>query len=581
MGDFNPEIFQPQDTYFLRIGDGSLGGKARGLAFARHLLQPKNMTRSFAGVRICVPRTVVLATDTFDRFIAENDLHDFAMRCPSDAEIVERFLAAPLPADIQQHVRSFLENVTFPLAVRSSSLLEDSQYQPFSGVYDTFMLGNHDPDIEVRLRQLTEAIKRVYASTFSQHTKAYVRATPYRLEEEKMAVLIQEVVGSAHGQRYYPEFSGVVRSRNFYPMEPQTPKDGFAAVALGMGRAVVGGGKCLTFSPRYPRHLVQFSSVEDILANSQTDFWALELTSRVHHENPEDDMREVCFPIRAAEADGTLHIVASTYSVENHAVYDGLSRPGARIISFAPILKHGVFPLPQILEQLMTIGEDAMGRPVEIEFAVRMPRRADEDAEFGFLQMRPLVMSREGEELSMETVEPARLICQSAKVLGHGRVSDLRDVVVVDFNRFERAKSHDVAQSVAHFNAQLSAARAPYLLIGVGRWGSNEPWLGIPVSWDQIAGARVIVESGFKDFRVTPSQGSHFFQNLTAFRIGYFTVNPDAGEGFVDWEWLAEQSGTEDHGCVRLLHFEQPISVLMNGKTGQGMIFKPGRESPN
>ena len=391
----------------MRIGDGSLGGKARGLAFARHLLQPKHMPRSFAGVRICVPRTVVLATDTFDRFIAENDLHDFAMRCPSDAEIVERFLAAPLPVDIQQHLRSFLENVTFPLAVRSSSLLEDSQYQPFSGVYDTFMLGNHDPDIEVRLRQLTEAIKRVYASTFSQHTKAYVRATPYRLEEEKMAVLIQEVVGSAHGQRYYPEFSGVVRSRNFYPMEPQTPKDGFAAVALGMGRAVVGGGKCLTFSPRYPRHLVQFSSVEDILANSQTEFWALELTSRVHHENPEDDMREVCFPIRAAEADGTLHIVASTYSVENHAVYDGLSRPGARIISFAPILKHGVFPLPQILEQLMTIGEDAMGRPVEIEFAVRMPRRADEDAEFGFLQMRPLVMSREGEELSMGTVEPS------------------------------------------------------------------------------------------------------------------------------------------------------------------------------
>jgi len=579
VGDFNPEIFQPQDTYFLRIGDGSLGGKARGLAFARHLLQPKHMPRSFAGVRICVPRTVVLATDTFDRFIAENNLHDFAMRCSSDAEIVERFLAAPLPVDIQQHLRAFLEKVTFPLAVRSSSLLEDSQYQPFSGVYDTFMLGNHDLDIEVRLRQLTEAIKRVYASTFSQHTKAYVRATPYRLEEEKMAVLIQEVVGSVHGQRYYPEFSGVVRSRNFYPMEPQTPKDGFAAVALGMGRAVVGGGKCLTFSPRYPRHLVQFSSVEDILANSQTEFWALELTPRIHHENPEDDMREACFPIRAAEADGTLHMVASTYSVENHAVYDGLSRPGARIISFAPILKHNLFPLSQILEQLMTIGEDAMGRPVEIEFAVRLPIRTGEDAEFGFLQMRPLVMSREGEELSMGKVEPCRLICQSAKVLGHGRVGGLHDVVVVDFNRFERAKSHDVAQSVAHFNAQLNALGAPYLLIGVGRWGSNEPWLGIPVSWDQIAGARVIVESGFKDFRVTPSQGSHFFQNLTAFRIGYFTVNPDAGEGFVDWDWLAEQSGTEDHGCVRLLHFEQPISVLMDGKTGQGMIFKPASET--
>jgi CheY-like chemotaxis protein len=576
VGDFNTELFQPDDSYFLRIGDGSLGGKARGLAFARHLLQPKHMPKRFPGVRISVPRTVVLATDTFDRFLTANELQDFAMRCASDAEIVERFLASPLPEGIQEQLRALLEQVKFPLAVRSSSLLEDSQYQPFSGVYDTFMLANNDLDIEVRLQQLNEAIKRVYASTFSQHSKAYVRATPYRLEEEKMAVMIQQVVGNVHGQRYYPDFSGVVRSRNFYPMEPQTPKDGFAAVALGMGRAVVGGGKCLTFSPRYPRHLVQFSSVEDILANSQADYWALDLTPRVHHEDPADDLRESSFSIRTAEADGTLFMVASTYSAENHAVYDGVSRPGTRIISFAPILKHGLFPLPQILDEVMTIGEDAMGRPVEIEFAVGMAQRQGDDAEFGFLQMRPLVMSREGEELRMGEVEPARLVCQSAKVLGHGIVGDLHDAIVVDFNRFERARSHEVAQSVAHFNAELAATKAPYVLIGVGRWGSNEPWLGIPVTWDQIAGARVIVESGFKDFRVTPSQGSHFFQNLTAFRIGYFTVNPDAGEGFVDWEWLAEQPGTEDHGCVRLLHFEQPISVLMDGKTGHGMILKPG-----
>src|SRR6516165_5802657 len=295
VGDFNPEMFQSQDTYFLRLGDGSLGGKARGLAFARSLLHPRHMPLPFPSVRICVPRTIVLATDAFDRFTTTNELHDFAMRCASDDEIVQRFLAAPLPDDIQLSLRAFLEQVNFPLAVRSSSLLEDSQYQPFSGVYDTFMLGNHDPDLEVRLRQLTEAVKRVYASTFSQHAKIYVRATPYRLEEEKMAVLIQEVVGAGHGQRFYPDFSGVVRSRNFYPMEPQTPKDGFAAVALGMGRAVVGGGKCRTFSPRYPRHLVQFSSVEDILATSQTEFWALELMPRVHHEDPADDLREVSF----------------------------------------------------------------------------------------------------------------------------------------------------------------------------------------------------------------------------------------------------------------------------------------------
>jgi CheY-like chemotaxis protein len=578
VGDFNAETFQPADSFFLRIGDGSLGGKARGLAFARHLLHPKHMPRRFSGVNIAVPRTVVLATDVFDRFISDSDLHDFAMRCASDDEIVTRFLASPLPEPIIADLRAYLEKVTFPLAVRSSSLLEDSQYQPFSGVYDTFMLGNHDRDIEVRLKQLMEAIKRVYASTFSQHSKAYVRATPYRLEEEKMAVLIQQVVGTAHGLRYYPDFSGVVRSRNFYPVVPVTVKDGFAAVALGMGRAVVGGGKCLTFSPRYPRHLLQFSSVEDILANSQTEFWALELTPRVHHLDPADDLREVSFHLKAAEADGTLQMLASTYSVENHAVYDGLSRPGVRIVSFAPILKHGLFPLPQILEQLMTVGEDAMGRPVEIEFAVKLPERAGEDAEFGFLQMRPLVMSREGEELRMGEVDPAQLICQSAMVLGHGRIQDLHDVIVVDFHRFERAQSYDVAQSVAHFNSQLSAQGKPYALIGVGRWGSNESWLGIPVTWDQISGARVIVEAGFRDFRVTPSQGSHFFQNLTAFQIGYFTVNPDAGEGFVDWEWLMAQPGSEANGCVRLLHFDKPLSVVMDGKTSRGMIFKPEAE---
>ena len=412
----------------------------------------------------------------------------------------------------------------------------------------------------MRLRQLIEAIKRVYASTFSQHAKAYVRATPYRLEEEKMAVLIQQVVGTAHGQRYYPDFSGVVRSRNFYPMEPLTVKDGFAAVALGLGRAVVGGGKCLTFSPRYPRHLVQFSSVEDILANSQTEFWALELTPRVHHEDPADDLREVSFDLKAAEADGTLHMLASTYSVENHAVYDGLepSRCAHRQLRADPEAR-AVSPAadPRATDDhRRRCAWDVrwkLSLPCNFSAAPGEERRIwlPADASAG-------TIARRGRSCAWERSIPAQLICQSAKVLGHGRIQDLRDIIVVDFHRFERARSHEVAQSVAHFNSQLSARGVPYVLIGVGRWGSNESWLGIPVTWDQISGARVIVESGFRDFRVTPSQGSHFFQNLTAFQIGYFTVNPDAGEGFVDWEWLAAQPGTEDHGCVRLLHFDKP-----------------------
>jgi hypothetical protein len=321
---------------------------------------------------------------------------------------------------------------------------------------------------------------------------------------------------------------------------------------------------------------VQFSSVEDILANSQTEFWALPMKSHTDAHNPGEGLREIPFQISLAEGDGTLNLLASTYSADNHAIYDGLSRKGMRIVSFAPILKYGMFPLPPILDQLMTIGEEGLGRPVEIEFAVRLAKKPGDVSEFGFLQMRPLVVSREGEDLRVEAVEREQLLCQSAQVLGHGRIDGLRDVIAVDFHRFERARSHEVAQSVAAFNAKLSDKSTPYVLIGVGRWGSNEPWLGIPVAWDQISGARVIVESGFRDFRVTPSQGSHFFQNLTAFQIGYFTVNPDAGDGFIDWEWLNGQPALREDDCVRHLHFAKPFSVIMNGKTGEGYIFKPG-----
>jgi CheY-like chemotaxis protein len=576
IGDFSPAALTSSDAFFLRIGVGSLGGKARGLAFMRHLLRKHRFSRQFHGVTVTVPPAVVLATDIFDRFLNENDLADFALNCTHDSEIERRFLAASLPASVRNSLLEFLGEVQYPIAVRSSSLLEDSQYQPFTGVYETFMLANQDTDLSARLEQLMEAIKRVYASTFSQHAKAYVRATPYRLEEEKMAVILQQVVGAVHDQRFYPDFSGVVRSYNFYPVPPMSSRDGIAAVALGLGRAVVDGGKCLAFCPRYPRHILQFSSVEDILTNSQSDFWALELShSARNDQDPAANLREVRFGLDAAERDGTLYAVASTYSADNHAVYDGVSRPGRRVVSFAPVLKQDVFPLAPLLEQLTRIGEDAFGRPVEIEFAVRLPQQSSDPADFGFLQIRPLVLSREGEELRWDEVDPTRLVCQSSKVLGNGRITDLCDVVAVDFHRFERARSAQVARGVAYFNAQLSAQGRPYLLIGVGRWGSTEPWLGIPVEWDEISGARVIVEAGFRDFRVTPSQGSHFFQNLTAFQVGYFTVNPDAGEGFVDWQWLASTPSLEEEGCVRHFRFETPLVVVMNGRTSQGLIFKP------
>ena len=581
IGDFKLDTFKPSESSFLRIGSGSLGGKARGLAFVRHLLRTRRIARRFPGVRISVPPAVVIATDMFDQFLAENNLSDFVLHCDDDTEIQQRFLDSPLPGPLQENLKAYLEEVRYPLAVRSSSLLEDSQYQPFTGVYETFMLGNQQADTNTRLAELSEAIQRVYASTFSQHAKTYVRATPYRLEEEKMAVILQQVVGTVHGQRFYPDFSGVVRSHNFYPVEPMTFSDGIAAVALGLGRTVVDGGKCLSFCPRYPRNLLQFSSVEDILANTQTEFCALELDGVPHALTPLraggggfGHLREMRFGLDVAEGDGTLQAVASTYSVDNHAIYDGLSRPGARVVTFAPMLKHDIFPIAAILEVLVRAGEDALGNPVEIEFAVRLPR-SDEAAEFGFLQIRPLTLARDNQDLTIGEVDPTRLICESTKVLGNGRIDNLHDIVVVDSHRFDRSRSQEVARAVAHFNAILSTENRPYLLIGVGRWGSNDPWLGIPVEWDEISGARAIVEAGFRDFRVTPSQGSHFFQNLTAFQVGYLTVNPDAGEGSIDWQWLAEQPAVEEQGCVRRLQFNEPLGIVMNSKTSRGVIFKP------
>lgn len=572
VADFDRQTFDAGTQFFARIGGGSLGGKARGLAFVRYLLGHHGMPRRIPGVRVSVPPAIVLATDCFDRFLADNGLLDWALAPHDDDEIERRFLAAPLPDDVMLDLLAFVDAVHWPLAVRSSSLLEDSQYQPFTGVYDTLMLANDDPDPAARLEQISIAIRRIYASTFSHGVKAYLRATPYRLEEEKMAVMLQQVVGERHGPRFYPDFSGVARSHNFYPTPPLTFEDGVAAVALGMGRTVVEGGNCLLFCPRDPRHLAHFSSVDDILAHSQRHFWALDL--RHDATAGGDRMREVRYDLDAAEDDGTLGAVASTYSPDAGAIYDGISRPGPRLVTFAPVLKHGVFPLAEVLTQLLEIGQHGMNRPVEIEFAVQLSRDGAAPHRLGFLQMRPLAISENFDDLDLDAIPDERLVCRSGMVLGNGTV-ELRDVVAVDFERFDRAKSRDIAQVIARYNAELMSEDRPYLLIGMGRWGSSDPWLGIPVSWEQIAGARVIVESGFKDFRVTPSQGSHFFQNLTSFQVGYFTVNEDVGEGFVRWDWLAAQPPASVRDGVRHLRFEQPVMVHMNGRHNRGVIVVP------
>ncbi len=573
VADFDRNAVDPQSG-FTRIGSGSLGGKARGLAFANLLIDEFDLRDRFPGVHVSVPAATVIGTDVFDRFLDENQLRDFAIACEDDEEILRRFCAARFPAPVQQDLRAFLGAVAYPLAVRSSSLLEDSQYQPFAGVYETYLLPNNSVDLAVRLEHLLAAIKRVYASTFSQNAKAYLRATAYRVEEEKMAVILQKLVGASHAGRFYPDFAGVARSHNFYPAPGMRADDGIAAVALGLGAAVVEGEVCVRFCPRYPRNLVQLSSVADVLRNSQREFYALDLdrnrpVARGCHRLDLDR-----YGLETAATDGTLDAVASVYSADNDAIYDGTSRPGVRLVTFAPILKHEVFPLAGILETLLRLAAEASSAPVEIEFAVKA--LANGAREFGFLQLRPLALSDVLADPDVGEVEDQALICRSASVLGHGQLDDVRDVVVVDFHRFERARSQDVARQVAVFNAHLLADERRYILIGVGRWGSADPFLGIPVAWNQIAGCKAIVEAGFRDFKVTPSQGSHFFQNLTSSNVGYFTVNPEAGEGFVDWEWLAAQPAVREADCVRHLQFDAPVVVRMNGRTNTGFIAKPG-----
>lgn len=579
VGDFDRTTFDGS-AGFVRIGGGSLGGKARGLAFVNLLLEDERLRERFPGVRISVPPAAVLGADVFDRFLDANDLRDFAINSKNDDALLRRFHEAPFPEEVTRDLGAFLQVCRWPLAVRSSSLLEDSQYQPFAGVYETIMLPNNNPSQHARLSQLLDAVRRVYASTFSNRAKAYLRATPYRLEEEKMAVILQRLVGSAHTGRFYPTIAGVARSHNFYPTPPGRPEDGIAAVALGFGESVVDGDACVRFCPRYPQHIVPFSTVRDIRQNSQREFFALQVAEpagELPQRLPAEGTGLRRLGLEMAEQDGTLDAVGSTYSPENDAVYDGIARPGVRIVSFAPILKHGVFPLADVLSALLELGCRGSGAPVEIEFAVNLSTPREAPKEFGFLQLRPLALSRESYDLQIGDIPRDDLLCQSRTVLGNGRLDDIRDLVVVDPHRFDRSRSHAAAAEITAFNRELAAKRTPYLLVGVGRWGSADPFLGIPVTWDQISGARVIVEAGFRDFRVTPSQGTHFFQNLVANSTGYFTVNPELGEGFVDWEWLDAQPAAAAREYVRHVRLDEPCLVKMNGRQNEGVILKPGR----
>lgn len=574
--EFKRETFDPKNS-FARIGEGSLGGKARGLGFINSLITSYDIENKFDGFEIYVPAAVVLATDVFDSFLEENDLLNFAINENDDNIILQRFLEAEkFPSEVILKLIEFLSLIKTPIAVRSSSLLEDSQFQPFAGVYGTYMLPNNDSDLDVRLDELLQTIKLVFASTFLTKAKDYLKVTSYRLEEEKMGVIIQKLVGTQHHERFYPEISGVAKSYNFYPIPPQKSEDGIALVALGLGKTVVEGGNTVRFCPKFPKHLMQFFSTKDTIQNAQQDFYALNLNGKIYTgENSIPHNLVEKYELEISEQDQTLFYIGSTYSPENEAVYDGISRPGKRVVTFAPILKHKAFPVPEILDLILNFGTWGMGTQVEIEFAVNLTRPKDELKEFAILQMRPMVMSRESGHIEFNNIDKKDIVCQSLQVLGDGIYDDIYDVVVVDKNKFDRAMSKEIAYEISTINEKLIKEKRKYILVGVGRWGSLDHWLGIPVTWDQISGASVIVESGFKDFSVTPSQGSHFFHNITSFGIGYFTVDCDTDECFIDWDWLAKQPAVREYNFTRHLRFDKALLTKISGQKNKGVIYKP------
>ncbi len=570
---FNRETFDPENS-FAQIGRGSMGGKARGLSFVRHLISKADLRDRFQGVRIAIPPMVVLRTEVFEQFMEFNDLKEFALECDDDDEIRSRFLEAAFPPVALIDLRHLIKLMDCPVAVRSSSLLEDSQYQPFAGVYDTLMLPNNHPDWEVRLSELVSAIKLVYASTYSSSSKGYILNTPYRLEEEAMAVIVQRIQGRAFGDLFYPEVAGVARSYNYYPMEPAQPEEGICTVALGLGQTVAAGRASLRFCPKHPERVLGHSRPKEQLQYSQNDFFAVDLAAREPGAVARGEALLRLSSVSRADEDGSLAWVASVYSPENDAVYDGLSRPGVRFVTFAPILKHGAMPLAEVTGALLDIGARGMSRPVEIEFAATLQQPPGEPMEFSIVQMRPLILS-EDDDSPIEEVDPERVVCKSETVLGVGSIDGIHDVVMVDPRTFERGRSRDAVQEILSCNQRLQKEGRPYLLIAIGRLGSADPWLGIPVNWDHINGVRAIIETGFKDFAVTPSQGSHFFQNLISLGIGYLTVNPEQGEGTLDWDWLYGQPVLESYDLVQHLRLEDPLVVKTNGRRNLGVVLKP------
>lgn len=558
---------------FARIGDGSLGGKGRGLAFIGAMVKryPKLESDNFA---VNIPKTVVICTDIFDEFMETNELYPVALGDADDETILRYFLRASLPSRLIEDLMAFFDVVKSPIAVRSSSLLEDSHYQPFAGIYSTYMV----PKIEEKydmLRTVSDAIKAVYASVFYKDSKAYMTATSNLIDQEKMAIVLQEVVGSRYNDHFYPTMSGVARSLNFYPIGNEKAEDGIANIALGLGKYIVDGGQTLRFSPRHPHSILQMSTMDFALRETQTRFYALDLKNMAETFSVDDAFNLVKLGLKDADAEGSLKYIVSTYDPYDQIIRDGYYPGGRKILSFVNILQHDVFPLADTLDQILRIGQQEMGRPVEIEFAVNMDPSDHTRATFYLLQIRPIVDNKEIMDEDLSLVKNEETILSSTSVLGHGIVGDVQDIIYVKTGAFNSSNNQLIAYEIEKMNRSFTNQEKGYVLVGPGRWGSSDSWLGIPVKWPHISNARVIVECGLENYRVDPSQGTHFFQNLTSFGVGYFTVNPFKGDGWFDEAFLNAQPAVEETEYLRHVHFDAPITIKMDGKKSLGVVLKP------
>ncbi|MCF2737132.1 PEP/pyruvate-binding domain-containing protein [Bacteroides caecigallinarum] len=572
VAEFKRERFDRYSN-FARIGEGSLGGKGRGLAFIDNMIKRHPDFEDFENASVAIPKTVVLCTDIFDEFMDSNRLYQLALSDADDETILRAFLRAKLPDRLVEDFFAFFDVVKSPLAIRSSSLLEDSHYQPFAGIYSTYMIPYMEDKYEM-LRMLSDAIKGVYASVFYKDSKAYMQATSNVIDQEKMAVILQEVVGTQYGDRYYPAISGVARSLNYYPINDELAEEGTVSLALGLGKYIVDGGLTLRVCPYHPDKVLQTSEMDIALRETQTRFYALDLKNTGHNFSLDDGFNLLKLHVKDAEADGSLNYIASTYDPYDMVIRDGIYPGGRKVITFANILQHDVFPLPLLLQLAQKYGQGEMRRPVEIEFAVNFDAN-NKTGVFYLLQIRPMVDIKADLDEDLSLIPEDKIILKSENSLGHGVMDDICDLIYVKTDGYSASNNQLIAYDIEKLNRKFLDEGKHYVLVGPGRWGSSDTWLGIPVKWPNISAARIIVEAGLTNYRVDPSQGTHFFQNLTSFGVGYFTINAFMNDGIYNQEFLNSLPAVEETQYLRWVRFKSPLIVKMDGKKKLGIVALP------